>query len=333
MKLLEPFYRLIGERKQSVEGCPTEAQILTYVRSEAAPPTRRFMERHMAYCDRCRETAASCLNSSADDLHEALPNQTTNGDLRNQVARIFGYIEADDRRQASQPEALKLSPQPSPKPAGGLYLSYSQLVAAGVVCCAVLVFGAIFYLTRGESASQIADAAIAKAMREERRILARVSGDVPWARYKELRGEGDGYEAQLNRARERLSENIETDPDAKMALARLYLVSGKKPDTTRAFDVLKQLEEGGMESAEFLNDMGVANYMLGFNAEAISYFSRALEKSPGFTQALFNRALAHENAGKREEALKDWERFLAETSDENWKQEARERIDRSKGAH
>jgi tetratricopeptide (TPR) repeat protein len=325
MKLLEPFYRLMGERKASVEQCPTEAQILTYVRSEVATPSRLFMEKHLAYCDRCRELAASCLNSSADDLLNALPNQTTNGDLKNQVARILGYIETDDRRQASQPEASQPASQPSLKPAGGLYLSYSQ-VMVGVLACLVIISGVIIYLSRGESASQIADAAIAKAMRQERRIEARVSGDIPWAQYKELRGEGDGYEAQLNRARERLSENAEADPAAKMALARLYLVSGKKLDVQRAFDTLKELEEGGMESAEFLNDMGVANYMLGFDAEAISYFSRALEKSPGFSQALFNRALAHENAGKREEALKDWERFIDETGDENWKREAMERI-------
>jgi tetratricopeptide (TPR) repeat protein len=241
------------------------------------------------------------------------------------VARILGYIETDDRRQASQPEASQPASQPSLKPAGGLYLSYSQ-VMVGVLACLVIISGVIIYLSRGESASQIADAAIAKAMRQERRIEARVSGDIPWAQYKELRGEGDGYEAQLNRARERLSENAEADPAAKMALARLYLVSGKKLDVQRAFDTLKELEEGGMESAEFLNDMGVANYMLGFDAEAISYFSRALEKSPGFSQALFNRALAHENAGKREEALKDWERFIDETGDENWKREAMERI-------
>jgi tetratricopeptide (TPR) repeat protein len=282
----------------------------------------------MAYCDVCRETAATCLNSSADDLIESLPNQTTNGDLKNQVARILGYIETDDRRQASQPEATQPALQPALKPASGLYLSYKQFAAALVICL-VVIFGAILYLNRGESASHIADAAIAKAMREERRIQARVSGDIPWAQYKELRGEGDGYEAQLNRARERLYENVEADPAAKMALARLYLVSGKKPDAMRAFDTLRQLEEGGMESAEFLNDMGVANYILGNNAEAISYFSRALEKSPGFSQALFNRALAHENAGKREEARSDWERFIRETSDENWKKEAGERINRS----
>jgi tetratricopeptide (TPR) repeat protein len=330
MKLLEPFYRLLGGRKASVEECPTEAQILTYVRREAAAPTRSFMERHMAYCDRCRELAASSLNSSADDPVEALPNQTTNGDLKNQVARILGYIETDDRRQASQPEALVPSPQPSPIRAGGLYLSYPQLVAAGVICCAVIA-GIILYISRGESASQIADAAIAKAMREERRILARVSGDLPWAQYKELRGEGDGYEAQLNRARERLIEEGAGDIDAKMALARLYLVGGKKPDVQRAFDMLKELEEGGAESAEFLNDLGVANYMLGNYAKAISYFSRALEKTPGFSQALFNRALAHENAGAREEALKDWERFINETTDEKWKREAMERIISSDG--
>jgi tetratricopeptide (TPR) repeat protein len=116
-----------------------------------------------------------------------------------------------------------------------------------------------------------------------------------------------------------------------MALARLYLVGGKKPDVQRAFDMLKELEEGGAESAEFLNDLGVANYMLGNYAKAISYFSRALEKTPGFSQALFNRALAHENAGAREEALKDWERFINETTDEKWKREAMERIISSDG--
>jgi tetratricopeptide (TPR) repeat protein len=71
--------------------------------------------------------------------------------------------------------------------------------------------------------------------------------------------------------------------------------------------------------------------MLGNYAKAISYFSRALEKTPGFSQALFNRALAHENAGAREEALKDWERFINETTDEKWKREAMERIISSDG--
>ena len=331
MNLLKPFYRLAGERKAGGAPCPSESQILGYIQGVAAAPINKYMERHLADCDRCRELAAACFNSTDEDLAEAKSQQINDNELNNQMARILGYIEADDRRQASRPRSLEPSLQPSLKPARGLFLSYTQLAATAVIFCAI-VAGAIFYFTRGESPAQIASAAITEAMHEERerRIEARVSGEIPYATYKEVRGdEGDGYEAHLDRAKERLqSEKGAADSDVQMALARLYLVSGKRPDARQAQEVLKRLEASGIESAELFNDLGVASYRLGSPREAIIYFNRALEIAPGFDQALFNRALAREDAGELEEAHKDWERFINATTDENWKREALTRLNR-----
>jgi tetratricopeptide (TPR) repeat protein len=60
--------------------------------------------------------------------------------------------------------------------------------------------------------------------------------------------------------------------------------------------------------------------------EAIVYFSRALAQSPRYDEALFNRALAEERARHYVEAKQDWQQFIHQSSDQSWKDEARDHL-------
>jgi tetratricopeptide (TPR) repeat protein len=65
---------------------------------------------------------------------------------------------------------------------------------------------------------------------------------------------------------------------------------------------------------------------LGNYEDAISYFTRALTKSPNYNEAIFNKALAEERAGHKDQAQQDWEQFINKSSDENWKSEAQRHL-------
>jgi tetratricopeptide (TPR) repeat protein len=70
----------------------------------------------------------------------------------------------------------------------------------------------------------------------------------------------------------------------------------------------------------------VALFQLGRYEEALAAFSEALERSPGFEEALFNRALAAEQLGQLEKARQDWERFLSLSGDSGWRREAEQHL-------
>jgi tetratricopeptide (TPR) repeat protein len=109
-------------------------------------------------------------------------------------------------------------------------------------------------------------------------------------------------------------------------LARIYLSRGKLEDSKRALEILSQMEARGVEPAESLNDTGVAYFQLRDNNTAIDYFSRSLARSPGYIEALFNRAVAEQGANRLADARKDWEQFLVQSKDEKWNAEAEKRL-------
>jgi tetratricopeptide (TPR) repeat protein len=89
---------------------------------------------------------------------------------------------------------------------------------------------------------------------------------------------------------------------------------------------LKNLVATGNQSPEILNDLGVAQFQLQNYDEAIASFSKALEKSPDYTEALFNRALAEQEDDRIEAAKQDWQRFIHLSSDQDWKTEAQGKL-------
>jgi tetratricopeptide (TPR) repeat protein len=112
----------------------------------------------------------------------------------------------------------------------------------------------------------------------------------------------------------------------RQTLARVYLARETSEYAGKALAIIDQLLAGGVRTPELLNDKGVALFQLDKYDDAIALFGEALAKSPSYNEALFNRALVEEHAGRNEDARRDWKQFISESSDEKWKTEAQSRL-------
>jgi tetratricopeptide (TPR) repeat protein len=191
----------------------------------------------------------------------------------------------------------------------------------------------VWYVRQTSDAEQ-ARKSIALALKDERLIEPRISGNLAWSNYSDTRG---GYrnsegslkketQLELEHARNLVGGSEDSSSEDRVELARSYLASGEDADAKRALDILKELESRGNLIPEALNDLGVALFELEKYDDAISYFSKALESRPALNEALFNRALAASKAGRYEQSRQDWKEFIDKSSDPRWKQEAESRL-------
>jgi len=114
-------------------------------------------------------------------------------------------------------------------------------------------------------------------------------------------------------------------PAAQLDLARFYLASAEPDDSEKALRLLHEIRSSAGGSAEVLNETGIANFQLGRYREAVLSFTEVLEADPKMAEALFNKAYTEERFDPRA-ARRDWERFIASTSDPDWIAEARTRL-------
>jgi hypothetical protein len=324
--------------------CPHEADILAYSEDRLSQRRREQLEGHFLCCDDCRAFLALFAHS-CDDATEPDIRPLTDKAIKNQTARVLTYIKEDEfnRRKA---EGNK---QPVEAMGGGLFTfnrqggatrsftSSRQMAGITLMICAVAV-GTLYFTMGSEPPIVIAKDAFTLAVKDNRFIEPQLPG-LPHSPYNvENRGDGkdgDGKDAVPPRAglqfrRAEVAIQFAEDPSApaepRLLLARIYLAHGDPDHTGRALTILEQLAAAGNQSPEFLNDMGVALYQSKRYSEALSYFDQALDKSPGFNEALFNRALTEKKMGNLEKAREDWNRFIESSADEKWKDEARNNL-------
>jgi hypothetical protein len=312
MRIHNVLIRLIGARDPN---CPREDQVLAYSENRLTSSRRAQLELHFANCSDCLEVLAflgrDTLEASAPPTEEAVAEQT---------GRVLGYIRND---AVSRRELAK-----KVKPAGGFNISYPRLATVGLVISAIAITG-VFILTGGQSPSEAGMEALRIAVNKERYTEARISGGLPYSRYAGTVRGGDNAPDDLHfdHARDKVNAAASgSDVDSKLVLARSWLAQGMPDDANKALTILNQVLQSGVETPEVLNDLGVARFQLGDYDDAIAYFNRALAASPGHNEALFNRAIALGHLNRDAEARQDWEKFINQTSDENWKNEARTRL-------
>ena len=327
MNLLNTLSRLVGLRGYSQgqepggANCPHESEILKYIEGTAAPLRRARLEKHFTGCEDCREFLALSAYLSREQVGDMQP--LSDEAVNKQTARVLAFIERDDlntskAKQGAQRETVRRD---------GFFLPYPQLAAVAMVICAIAA-GIAFWLIR-DNRPEAAMQSLKLAMKDERRSPARISGGLEYSPYSVTRGEEDSDELQFSRALNQLkyAESESAPAEARLALARVYLARGSRDEAKKAIAILESLAA----RAEALNDLGVAEFQLGNYNEAITRFDAALEKSPNFTEALFNKALAEERAGRYSDAQRDWEQFISQSSDEKWKAEARRHLKSSSG--
>jgi tetratricopeptide (TPR) repeat protein len=310
----------LSETIRSVTGqghvtCPDEAQVLGYLESKLSVRNRARLERHFANCEDCRELLVVTGRRSAE-----APPPLADETVREQTSKVLSLIYSDELNRNQPKRRLHMFP--------GLDLSYLRVGTAALTICAVAII-AVVLVNRGPGPQRAAMNALALAVKDGRNTEARISGGLAYSQYTANRGaQANDDDVQFNLAINELkSADQDTAPvDDRLVLARVYLARGTREDVKHARMILDQVAARGVESPEALNDAGVARFELGDYEDAISYFTRALTKSPTYYEALFNRALAAETARHYDQAKQDWEQFINKSSDENWKSEARKHL-------
>ncbi len=317
MKISDVLSRLIGARDPN---CPNEADILAYSENKLSKRDRARVERHFAECDDCRQVLAFLGRGS-----EEATAPFTEKAVSEQTDRVLAYIQRDERDRTKSASKARA--------AAGFYISYPRLASVGLVIAAIAIAG-VFMFTRTQAPADAMDA-LRLAVKDARYTEARVSGGFDHSRYAgATRGDDSNHDDLLLSRAENKVKAAAQEPaavEARLMLARVYLARGTREDAKRALEILNQLAARGVETPEALNDLGVAQFQLNKDQEAIDYFTKALAKLPRYDEALFNRALAEGRAHRNAEARQDWQQFINQSSDENWKTEARDHLNRLSG--
>lgn len=281
------------------------------------------LESHFATCDDCRESLSLFARLSSDTTAS---EPVTGQELKDQTASVIALIKQEEFNRKIQKQPIRQSEQKAP-------VFYFRLAAAAVVVFTVTLIASVWLIDRTSQTEQAIES-IALAMKEERLLEPRISGNLEWSRYTATRGReessSDSKRAQLllEDARNKLdAEKASAKPEVFINLSRAYLAEGTRKGAETALAILRELETRGDLPAEALNDLGVALLQLDNYDEAITYFGRVLEKKPDFNEALFNRALAESRIGRSDEARRDWKEFINRVPDSGWKREAEKKLD------
>lgn len=331
MSLFNSLYRLVGRTGASPESkpdslpgplCPDVAEIFVYMEGRTSSRLRAELESHFASCNDCRELMALFIQVPDEKMEgfDASLAPLSDDGIKKQAARVLAFIENDENRPI-QPVTKRSPYAEVARKRDGIYVSYPVLAAAVMIICAVGA-GLMFWLARDHRPDAAMDV-LKLAIKDDRRIPARISG-LPYSPYYSTRGEEDREELQFERALNKMTyaKDKSAAAKARWTLARVQLASGNREEAKNALTILEQVVADGNHSAEIFNDLGVAHLQLRNYSEAIANFNKALEESPDFTEALFNRALAEEQDNRMEAAKQDWQQFIRLTSDEKWKEEA-----------
>ena len=314
MKLIDTLIGLIGGKDPK---CPDEADVLAFSENTLSAHRRNELERHFSGCIDCHKTLAFLSRNNIG------PVAVTDQEINRQTDRVLSYIQRDERSRSQETRQQKHS-------ARGFSVSYPILASAGLIICAIAA-GIVFVMTREQAPSEVAMSSLRQGLKDVRLSEARISGGFDYSRYAgSTRGidnnDNDFYltraENKVKSAADRESKGIEN----RIVLARVYLARGTPDGAAQAQAILNQIGTSATEKAEVLNDIGVARFQQREYASAIEYFTRALQKNPSFDEALFNLALAEESDNRTEDARRDWQKFINQSSDEKWKAEARNRL-------
>lgn len=318
MSLRDAVNSFLGRKNDSeISECPREPDILSYIEDRFPTDKRAQMESHFTKCPNCREFLA-IFSRVSEEYIEGSSAPPSEEEVKVQTALVLDEIRKDESKHQA------LSPEPPSRP--GVYVPYWQLAAAASFIIVIAV--AVYWRTREPSPDQFAMQSLALTMKDKRPVEPRMSGGFARSEYAPTRGEENSDRLKIETAIRRM--DFARSPSApqkdRLVLARLYLASGRE-NAERALSILSEMDSTGKASAESLNDLGVAMFEMERFEEAVDAFTRALQKSPGFEEAIFNRALANNRAGRYAEARQDWQEFINKSSDEHWKIEAQRHLD------
>ena len=173
----------------------------------------------------------------------------------------------------------------------------------------------------------------------ERPLEARF-GSFAYAPFASTRGAAPSDDKAHALAAQLLLEAAIDNPSAQShhALGQLYL-SERKFD--KAIGQFEEALEADQQNARAHSDLGAALFEKGrdgasdedgLNVEAfarsLSHLNRALALAPDLGEALFNRALLHQQMMLKESAAEDWRAYIEKDPSSRWADEARHNLSR-----
>lgn len=309
--------------------CPNVDRLSWYVSTELeAEPQheeRLKVESHAAGCGDCRLAlvALGLANEPGNREEEALIGWIAN-------SRPVDALLADLGLDVGAPSPI---PAPDLSPAAEVRhlpirgSSRDRKVArpsarrwlAGATAAAAAILALAFILPGTESGGGYVLPVTSRAAE------GRPAQAVAWSPFAPVRGDvvqqGDQFDSEGRLSSLRQMNRAEADG----LLTALYLWRGADGDLARA----RALLDTRPPTASRENDRGVLHLSGQQPEAALASFEKALGSDPNLKAALFNKALALEILGRRDEAVAAWETYLSRANREpdGWVEEARERLE------
>lgn len=308
---MKGFFRLVrsggeGEERSVTPSCVPYEMLERYVSGRVSSQERGEVEAHASRCEGCRlALAALGLALEPGSIEEeALVAWMARTRPVPALLQDLGLPPAEPAR-GGFPHVREVAPSRSRFRWAARRLGAGVgAMAAGLAAAAVAAF--VFW-----PAGHL-------PVPPERAILGRPAGLEGYAPFVPKRGTDTGGLHW---------EELEAAHAAKggsRGAVPVLLARGGLGDWERARALLEQAPVDAARE----NDLGVLDLAGGDAAAALAAFERALALDEDFLPAHFNRALALEALGRKEEARQAWERYLAlaRGTDGGWVEEARRRL-------
>jgi len=295
--------------------CPGEGVLLAFYERDLSNWKRARIEKHLSECESCRQSIAMMVsfgraaNENAGDEGSSVSEDVMGA----QLSRIVGMARDDEDRlrRTEGPGRAKPVVARWSGTAFALPLSNRVLLGTAALLFILLAVPVVFWIQFRPSATQQAMRELDVAVSPGRNSETVVSG-LRYSPSLALRGGQEHDDLMFERALGKVA--FAQDPgapiEARHALARVWLARNTGNDAQSALAILNDIDKRQPGSPAVQNDMGVAEFELGQYGEANSRFSKALDLSPVFREALFNRAVAEKANAQYAEAVRDFEEFI-----------------------
>lgn len=200
---------------------------------------------------------------------------------------------------------------------------------AGLAAAAAVVLAVNVWQPFGTGADERALTVLVDSVGTARTFDARLTGGFAYAPVRgPVRGSNDA--ANLSPDVRIAIAEIEKQFAARPVAATAAMIGG---DAVRAVGILESAVAADPNNARVLSDLAAARLVLAQRTEpadnasrALEMANRALESNRQLPEALFNRALALEALGQKDDAKAAWQAYLAVDGRSGWADEARAKL-------